>query len=82
MEAVSYLRILNIIVSYTKRYKYIDGGKVDFLSLKDFSLDQLQEIPQKSWGSKIKDEQVLSLLYWKDLSFEDLNNVSDPLEFL
>lgn len=82
METFNYLRIRNIIVSYTKRYKYIEGGKIDFLSFTDFSLDQLEEIPKKSWGSKIKDEQVLYLLYRKNLSFEDLNNITDPLEFL
>jgi hypothetical protein len=52
METFNYLRIRNIIVSYTKRYKYIEGGKIDFLSFTDFSLDQLEEIPKKSWGVK------------------------------
>ena len=75
MEKVNYLRIRNVIISYTIR------GKIDFFSLSDFSSDQLKQMPNKSWGSKIKDEQVLYLLYRKDLSFEDLNNIIDPSEF-
>jgi hypothetical protein len=68
-------------VSYSTRYKYVESGKIGFFTLSDFSSDQLEQIPKKSWGSEIKDEQVLYLLYRKNLSFEDLNNIIDPSEF-